>query len=313
MKAIAITTGDQAGIGPEVVSKGLNNYQLDKHIAYIVYGTLLTEFLNVPVRHIKEVSEITEGGLIYHIQIEDEDVLPGIPSIRSGEIAYQILQRVISDIKLFRIPAILTGPVSKINLQHIDSRFIGHTELFAHEFNVDNYIMSFHSPVIDIALLTTHTPLCEVNKQLTLDLVVDKLRLIAKYAHRKNPKGRIALLGLNPHCGEDGLFGNEERIFEQAIEILRMENIAIEGPFPADSFFKYRAKKYKQVIAAYHDQGLIPFKMLAGETGVNVTLGLPFIRTSVDHGTAFDIAGKGIASEVSFVNALELTEKLLKG
>ena len=171
--------------------------------------------------------------------------------------------------------------------------------------------MNFVSSKVDIALLTTHTPLAKVSDSIREDIIVPKLRMVFEFARKRYPDGKVALLGLNPHCGEDGVFGCEESFLHNALRVLKKENISIDGPFPADSFFRYKAREYRQVIACYHDQGLIPFKMIAGEEGVNVTLGLPFFRASVDHGTAYDIAGKGIASPKSLISALDLTAQIL--
>jgi len=312
MRIIAITSGDPAGIGPEITLKGLKDHSFKPDIAYVVYGELAMSKVPDWVVEISDIGEVQGGGKVYLIPIRSLDTVKGESTKKSGEVAYKILRRVVQDIKEYNIPALLTGPVSKQTIQIFDSQFIGHTEFLAREFNVKNFVMNFVSSSLSVALLTTHLPLREVSSQLNLTMLVEKLRLITEFSKKRNPDGKIALLGLNPHCGEGGLFGDEEEIFNQAIKELRHNNIEIEGPFAADSFFRYNVQDYFQVISAYHDQGLIPFKMLAGEKGVNVTLGLPFIRTSVDHGTAFDIAGKGIASEKSFVSALELTEEMLK-
>jgi 4-hydroxythreonine-4-phosphate dehydrogenase len=312
MRIIAITSGDPAGIGPEITLKGLKDHPLTPDIAYVVYGELAKIETPDWVIEIPDISLAQEGGRVYLIPIRSLEIVKGESTKKSGEVAYKILCRVVQDIKKHNISALLTGPVSKRTIQDFDSQFIGHTEFLAKEFNVKNFVMNFVSPSLSVALLTTHLPLREVSSQLNLTMLVEKLRLIANFSKKRSPDVKIALLGLNPHCGEGGLFGNEEEIFKQAIKELRHDNIVIEGPFAADSFFRYNVKDYFQVISAYHDQGLIPFKMLAGEKGVNVTLGLPFIRTSVDHGTAFDKAGKGIASEKSFVSALDLTEEMLK-
>jgi 4-phospho-D-threonate 3-dehydrogenase / 4-phospho-D-erythronate 3-dehydrogenase len=327
MKTIAITTGDPAGIGPEVVGKGLQFYPLHDNVAYIIYGhiDLPAGFRIIDdekeldgsyrdrnkIIRIQNPSEAKKPGQIYLKEIKDDSVVKGQSDDKAGEIAYQILTQCVSDVKAYGIDAVLTGPVSKQAIQSFDSDFMGHTEFFAREFSCDEFVMNFVSPKLNIALLTTHCSLDDVRNHIDYDYIIPKLRLIHKFAVSINPEAKIALLGVNPHCGEGGLFGEDEKVLNKSLYQLRKEGIIIDGPFPADSFFRYYVDKYDQVISTFHDQGLIPLKLLAGETGVNTTLGLPFLRTSVDHGTAFDIAGKGIASETSFDNSLLVTEKLL--
>ncbi len=330
MKKIAITTGDPAGIGPEVVKKCFSQYYLQDNVAYIIYGD---DFLPPGfsfIRHNKapgsrqagkkEIMIIDNPGQIdgscqlYAVMFKAQDVTPGKPNRNSGKISYDILKRVVADIKKYDIDALVTSPVSKTAIREFEPDFIGHTEFLAREFGYERFVMNFVSHEIDIALLTTHTALKKVTEQIREELIIPKMRLIYEFALRRRNNPKIALLGLNPHCGEDAAFGEEENILQNALDKLREEGILIDGPFPADSFFRYRLRDYHQVIACYHDQGLIPFKLIAGERGVNVTIGLPFLRTSVDHGTAYDIAGKFIASPYSMLSALKLADDyIVKG
>jgi len=174
--------------------------------------------------------------------------------------------------------------------------------------------MSFFSDKINVGLLTTHCALSEVSNFLTTDTIIKKIRIMSNslqnYLHIVSPE--FAVLGLNPHAGENGAFGSEDqKIIMPVVKMLRDEGMNITGPFPSDTFFTGAYSHYDMIIAPYHDQGLIPFKMLAFDAGVNVTLGLPYVRTSVDHGTAFDIAGTNTASEISLLSAIKFAEKML--
>ncbi len=327
MKTIAITTGDPAGVGPEIVRKSIRYYPLHPEINYIIYGDgFLPPGFNFirsdreldgshhdrsKIRIIDNPGQISDRCQLYTIIIPSTGVQPGKPDKNAGRSAYQILQRVVKDIKEYEMEALVTSPVSKKSIREYDPEFIGHTEFLAREFSTSNFVMNFISEKFDVALLTTHTSLQTVTNQIKQELIIPKMRLIYHFAQKRYQNARVALLGLNPHCGEEGVFGTEEIVLKNAINQLRKEGITIDGPFPADSFFRYKIHDYRQVIACYHDQGLIPFKMSAGEEGVNVTLGLPFFRASVDHGTGYDIAGKGIASQKSLNSALDLTGKII--
>jgi len=328
MKKIAITTGDPAGIGPEVVKKCFSQYHLQDEVAYIIYGdnflppgfsfirhNQTSSTLKVRERYIMIIDnpgQIDSSGQLYAVIVKAQGVTPGKPDSNSNRISYDILKRVVADIKKHRIDALVTAPLSKTAIREFEPDFIGHTEFLAREFNSERFVMNFISYEIDVALLTTHTALKQVTEQIREELIIPKIRLIYEFAHKRRGNPKVALLGLNPHCGEDAAFGDEENILRNAINKLREEGIVIDGPFPADSFFRYRLKNYHQIIACYHDQGLIPFKLIAGERGVNVTLGLPFLRTSVDHGTAYDIAGKFVASPYSMLSALKLADDIIK-
>ncbi len=326
LKIIAISTGDPAGVGPEISVKALRFFTRNPDIAYVIYGEIdkvkgleIVEYNtekedsfrdNNKVVRISSAEEITTGGTLYLIEISDESIVKGEPSSSSGYITHSILKRVVADIKKYHFDALLTCPVSKKYVAEFAPEFIGHTEFLAKEFGVNDFVMNFTGLDISIALMTTHCSLNDVSSQLTKDFLLPKIRTVHQFCKKMN-FDKIALLSLNPHCGEDGLFGNEEYLLQNIISELKNEDIVIDGPFPSDSFFKYNAKDYKQVIALYHDQGLIPFKMLSQDSGVNMTLGLPFIRTSVDHGTAYSLAGKNLASHSSFTSALSVTEKML--
>jgi len=314
MKKIAITTGDPAGIGPEVVIKALKKNKFQHTI--IVYGAF-SEKVTIPeLRKIKSIDEIDSTvKSLYWIPISKENsFVPAKPSKESGIAAYESLQRSCTDALAGKINALVTAPVSKhfIQLSHPD--FIGHTEFFAQRSSTKDVVMSFFSDKITVGLLTTHCGLSQVSSFLTEEMILTKVEIINNALERyfKISKPTLALLGLNPHAGEEGAFGHEEQqVMIPAVDELKKKGIDINGPYPADTFFARNYEKFDMIISAYHDQALIPFKMLSFDVGVNVTLGLPFIRTSVDHGTAFDIAGKGIASDNSLKHAVKLAMRMI--
>ncbi len=333
---IGITLGDPAGIGPEITLKALKFYQ-DKGVRIVIYG-LFPEHLkpqNIPIiSNIDEILNYPTDSILYYqigkdflteLWRDEKKIIPGQPNYETGEIAYKTIEQAGKDALEGKISAIVTAPLAKHYIQQHHPEFVGHTEFFAKQANVGTVVMSFFSPYLNIALLTTHLPLrtlCEnlsqSSKKITRKIEIVNESLI-HYFGIKKPK--IAILGVNPHSGEQGAFGSEEiEIFQPIITNLRKEGIDITGPFPADTYFAKRFSVRGQIrfrqdfditISAYHDQGLIPFKMLAFNEGVNVTLGLPYIRTSVDHGTAFDIAGKNIASADSLSCAIKLAKKML--
>ena len=310
MKKIAITTGDPAGIGPEITSKAIRFLKLRKDIIFIVYGKLDIFNDGNPIVKIDKSTDATSPENIYWIEI-DSKIQMGKPTAESGKIAYEVLSRCADDLNSGQLDSVVTAPVSKEAIRHSQSDFIGHTEFFATSSNTKNVIMSFWGPYFNLSLLTTHITVSEVSKYLTSTSLKTKFRLIHQETNKLIEDPRIAMLGVNPHAGENGAFGNEDQLIASVLQELAEEDIHIDGPFPADTFFATKATSYDMIISAYHDQGLIPFKMISVDEGVNVTLGLPFIRTSVDHGTAYDIADKGIASEKSLLQAISFAEKMI--
>jgi len=311
MKKIAITSGDPAGIGPEIISKALHFYHLQKEIIYIVYGKLQLFDDGNEIVKISNIDETESPKKIFWIEIDEPNVETGKPSKISGEIAYSILERCALDLNLEKLDAVVTCPISKEAIQKIHPDFIGHTEYFAKKSNTEDVIMSFWGPHFNLALLTTHHALRDISDKLTKVFLSSKLKLIHKEVSKLIDKPKMAILGVNPHAGEAGAFGKEDILIQSVLQELSSQNINIDGPFPADTFFATKAANYDLIISAYHDQGLIPFKMISAEEGVNVTLGLPFVRTSVEHGTAFDIAGKNKASEKSLEKAIHFAEKII--
>lgn len=312
MRKIAITTGDPAGIGPEIVSKALRFLALPDNFILIVYGKLISYQSGNKIKKIDAVNEALSSKMIYWKEIDESNITVGKPTRISGETAYKILKYCANDLKKGWLDAVVTGPVCKEAIQLSQPDFIGHTEFFADKANKHNVIMSFWGQHFNLALLTTHLSTRSVSDLLTSSFVEMKLKTIYHEVNKYLPAPKMAMLAINPHAGENGAFGLEDETIKKVLKKLKDENITIDGPFPADTFFAYHVKNYNFIISAYHDQGLIPFKMLSSEEGVNVTLGLPFIRTSVDHGTAFDIAGKNIASEKSLKSAINLAIMMLK-
>jgi len=311
MKRIGITTGDPAGIGPEITAKALQFLKLKKEYIYIVYGRVDKFDCGNKILKIESISHAVDSNKIYQIEIDDPEIRPGKPSSKSGEIALKILESSKIDLEAKELHAVVTCPISKDEIRKTDDTFIGHTEFYAGEAAKDDVIMSFWGPYFNLALLTTHLAVCDVSKKLDEASLIKKFTTIYKQACLQKDYPKIAMLAHNPHAGENGAFGSEDELVKLVLKNLEAEGVFIDGPFPADTFFSTKAPQYDLIISSYHDQGLIPFKMLSNEEGVNVTLGLPFIRTSVDHGTAFDIAGENRASEASLEKAIIFAEKQL--
>lgn len=313
MKRIGITLGDPTGIGPEITRKALQKYQPDATI--ILYGNLPPQLSLPRSKTISTVDEAVEKDTTYLLPLENETkFIPGEPSIASGKAAYNAIANAGKDAMQNKLAAIVTAPLSKKYIQKSRSEFIGHTEFFAKLSRTSNFVMCFYSKKIIVALLTTHVAIKNLDKKLNYDGIYNKIKLIHKFTRKikQKRKPKLALLGINPHSGEDGIFGSLEiKLFRPLLNNLKNDGINISGPFPADTFFASNYQKFDAIISAYHDQGLIPFKMLTFGQGVNTTLGLPFIRTSVDHGTAFDIAGKEKANCGSLVEAIKLAVKLI--
>jgi 4-hydroxythreonine-4-phosphate dehydrogenase len=281
---VAITVGDPAGIGPEIASKAAEDPRVRAVCDPVLYGP--------------------PAG---------ETFAPGVLSADAGRAAFDAICAAVRDAQTGAVQAIATAPVNKLAFSRAGLPWKGHTDLLAHLTGSARVAMMFWSEPLKVVLATIHVPLVTVSTVLTRDLLDGVVDLTAAELPRfglRNP--RLALAGLNPHAGEDGLLGSEEeRVLRPAVEAARDRGVRIDGPFPADTLFVRASRgEFDAVIACYHDQGLIPVKLLAFGRAVNVTLGLPIVRTSVDHGTAFDIAGKGIADASSMVEAVLLAARL---
>ena len=306
---LGLTLGDPAGIGPEVVLRALADG--DRPAAsMVVYGPLSSlqdrarRFgLKLPEELGAEVVDVALGG----------PVALGRTSAEGGRAAALAVLRAVDDVKAGRVDGIVTAPLNKESLHAAGYPWPGHTEMLAEAAGTADVAMMFVGGPLRVALLTIHCALRSVPDAVT----PAEVRRVVRLVHRELPRfgtarRRIAVCGLNPHAGEGGLFGSEERdVIAPALESLRGEGIEVSGPYPADSLFVRASRgEFDAVVAGYHDQGLIPVKLLAFGHAVNVTIGLPFVRTSVDHGTGFDIVEKGTADGKSLVEAMKLAVTL---
>ncbi len=322
---VAITMGDPAGIGPEIIVKALAKKEVFAKCRPLVIGdegilAHTIQWMKSPLV-IKKIRGLEEGeftpGILNLIPLTDlspEDVPLGMPQSRGGEAAYRYIVRGVEMALAGIIDALVTAPISKEALNDAGYHFPGHTELLAAMTGAEDYVMMLAGPRLRVALVTIHLPLREVPSSLSIGrikkTIVITFQGLKEYFGIRNPK--IAVAALNPHAGEGGLFGSEEgEIILPAIEECRQEGIEVEGPLPADSLFFHAAQgRYDAVVSMYHDQGLIPLKLLHFREGVNITLGLPIIRTSVDHGTGYDIAGWGEADPTSLINAIKVAAEM---
>ncbi len=316
VKKFGISLGDPSGISPEIFLKSLNSL---KNGAFILYGSkIILEKtakllnLNYSIKEITSPEEAQEEG-VYLINIDDKDYQIGKPSKETGKASVDYLQKTVKDILDKKIDAIITLPISKEYIMEAGFKYAGHTDYLAEISKTEEYLMMLLCEKMKVALITTHIPLKDVSKNITKEKIISKGTLLWKELKEKfkieNPK--IAITGLNPHAGDGGNIGTEEiEIIKPAVEFLRKKRIKITNPLSADTAFN-KYKEFDAYLAMYHDQGLIPLKLLCFRKAVNITLGLPFIRTSPDHGTGYDIAGKGIADPSSFLEAVKLAQKLV--
>ena len=287
---IGLTVGDPAGIGPEIAQKAVRNPRVITACEPFIYGPS------------------TEKEL--------QPYQPGKLSAAAGRVAHDVVVDVVRDARAGRIDAIVTAPINKEAFSKAGLPWLGHTDLLAHLTESDRVAMMFYSEKLRVILATAHLPLAKVSSALTIERVKSTIELAALELPRFGYSSpRLALSGLNPHAGEHGVIGDEdELVLVPAVVSSRAHGIDVVGPLPADTVFVQAVRgKFDAVIACYHDQGLIPIKLLSFGKAVNVTLGLPIIRTSVDHGTAFDIAGQGIADPSSMIEAVLLAAKLVRG
>jgi 4-hydroxythreonine-4-phosphate dehydrogenase len=306
---LAVTVGDPAGIGPEVVLRALESP--DRPDAPIlVYGPMSALLDRVQRFGLKPPQDL--GARVIDIPT-DEPIVLGQTGAAAGRTAARAVLRAAQDAQEHRVDALVTAPLNKESLAAAGYSWPGHTEMLASAAGTPDVAMMFVGGGLRVALLTIHRSLRSVPDALSADEVRRVVRLVHRELPRFRPEGRrIALCAVNPHAGEGGLFGDEEKIhLIPAVQSLQREGIEVSGPFPADSLFVRAARgEFDAVVAAYHDQGLIPVKLLAFGHAVNVTLGLPFVRTSVDHGTGFDIVRKGVADGRSLVEAMKVAAAL---
>lgn len=310
---IAITIGDAAGIGPEVTLKAINDSAVAESAKITLVGDG-THLRTGASRFLQDRSSL-EAARIEDLQNLPTSVSYGIDSAVTGKAAAENIVRAVDLWKEGQIDAIVTAPISKNAIRMAGFDFPGHTEFLAHLTDTKEFAMSFFAGQLRVALMSTHLPLTDAIRYVSREKVADLIRFCDREFGRLLRRGpNIAVAGINPHASEGGHFGTEEQ--EQiapAVEECSAEGINVSGPHPADTVFVNALRgKFDAVIAMYHDQATIPVKTIAFDRAVNVTLGLPVIRTSVDHGTAYDIAGKGIASAENMAAAIELAVELAK-
>jgi 4-hydroxythreonine-4-phosphate dehydrogenase len=316
--------GDPAGIGPEVVLKAVAENEVRKVCAPVIIGdaqllahtarTLDLQCGYDIVRKEETIPDQFTDPVIYHLDNIAGSIEPGIESGAAGKAAANYIEAAVELCAAGSIDAIATAPINKRALFLGGYSFPGHTEFLAHLTGTEEYAMAFVAANLRIVLLSTHVPLSEAIRMVERDRLVKTISLTERELQRWGlERPRIAVAALNPHGAEGGLFGVEEASeIAPAIEECRLkEDIDVHGPFSADTVFLRASRgEFDAVVACYHDQAMIPVKCLSFGEAVNVTLGLPFIRTSVDHGTAFDIAGKGLAEHSSMVAAIKLAAEL---
>jgi 4-hydroxythreonine-4-phosphate dehydrogenase len=317
-----ITAGDSSGIGPEVLLKACSKKQI--HHPFVVFGDReVLDYYNeslgcgVPLKAIPSPGEMCEGVLnvIDAGIMRREEITPGRLSRLSGRAAREYVIAATRAALAGKIAAVVTLPMNKEATQLSDPGFVGHTELIGDECGVKDVTIMLVSPQLIVTHVSTHVSLATAIERVKKERVCRILQMTSDAVRRLREKPRIAVAGLNPHAGENGLFGDQEiKEIRPAIEWAREQGMPVEGPFPPDTVFymAVRRKQFDAIVCMYHDQGHIPLKLLDFEGGVNVALGLPIVRTSVDHGTAFDIAGKGVASTLSLIRAIDLAGELVR-
>ena len=322
---IGITIGDINGIGPEVIIKSLSDGRILNHITPVIFGStkvlsFYRKMLNIEdfrYNQVKSVNELNSKKVnVVNCWPEMVEIKVGQVTSEAGNCAYLALREAVNHLKEDKVDAIVTAPINKMNIQRDDFKFVGHTDFISEELGTKNNLMLMVAESLRVGVVTAHIPISEVSKSLTKQVVENKLNVMIKTLKQDFGilKPKVALLGLNPHAGEEGLLGNEEKeIIEPVINEFKNKGQLVFGPFPSDGFFgTLQYQKYDGILAMYHDQGLIPFKMLGFENGVNFTAGIPKVRTSPDHGTAYGIAGKNEASPSSMREAIYLASNTVK-
>lgn len=316
---IGISTGDINGIGYEIILKSLHDNRLYEMMTPVVYGlskaaSFHKKYLNLPdfnFHIIKKIENINhKKANLVNLHDNEIKIDMGKSTQQAGEQALLSLEAATDDLKKGLIHALVTGPINKKNIQSPEFHFPGHTEFLTSKFNVSESLMLMVSNNLRIGVITGHIPVNQIATRITEELILSKIdilnrSLLTDFGIRA-PK--IAILGLNPHAGDEGLLGNEENtIIKPAINKAKEKGLHVFGPYPADGFFGSSTfNKFDGILAMYHDQGMLPFKTLSFDSGVNFTAGLPVIRTSPAHGTAYEIAGRDTASPDSFRAAMYL-------
>jgi len=316
--------GDPAGVGPELCVRALTNPDVRQSCLPVVFGHFdvlqrVSQAINLALPVDLPLwdgdSAESSGAAVVNCPVPaPEAISPGKISADCGAAAFGFIKTAIASALAGRIEAVATAPIHKEALHLAGIEYPGHTEIFAALTGAKRTCMMLRSEVLTVSMVTTHIGYAEVPQAISVQRILDVIELTAEALASLNGRpARLAICGLNPHAGEHGLFGQreEEQFIEPAATQARARGIAIVGPLPPDTAFTTQSRKrFDGIVCLYHDQGHIPFKMLAFEDGVNLTLGSPIVRTSVDHGTAFDIAWKGVASATSFFKAIEAAVQL---
>jgi 4-hydroxythreonine-4-phosphate dehydrogenase len=324
---VAITMGDASGIGPEIIVKAFQNAEIQNISRTLVIGDArimksalkFAKDRSIDINPIKDVQEARFARGVIDVldlaNLEPSKVKVGQICAPCGKAAIEYLEKAIKLAMGKDIDAIATAPINKEAIRKAGYRFAGHTELLAKRTKTKNYAMMFVSDPFWIMLVTTHLPLNKVSKAINKKKVLQTIKLANEFLyHIRGKKPKIGVAGLNPHAGEGGIFGSEEKkAIKPAVEEAKKLGINVKGPISPDGiFYLANVGLFDIVIAMYHDQGLIPLKLLSFNKSVNVTVGLPIIRTSVDHGTGFDIAGKGWANPTSLIEAVKVAAHFAK-
>ncbi len=322
---LGITIGDLNGIGIEVIVKTFSDSRMLEHCIPVIYGSSRAISYHRKVLKADDFTYHITNNIsrlkpsicnVLNCWTEEVQITIGRPNPKIGRYALRAIESAAYDISQGKLDAIITAPVNKKLLNTDKMHFSGHTEYFAEKFQVDENLMFLVSDTLRVGLATNHLPIKDVANAITKDLVLKKIKLMAHSLQQDfgimRPK--IAVMGLNPHAGDDGLIGKEEETaIIPAIEAAKADNLLTFGPYAADGFFGSNMyRQFDGILAMYHDQGLVAFKALSFGHGVNFTAGMPVVRTSPDHGTAYDIAGKNIASESSFRNAVYLAMDIIR-
>ncbi len=317
---IGISMGDPAGIGPEIILSAFSEPVLFDICRPLILGdtwvltkvaALLGKQIQIHPVNMPEEGHFSPGSidLLPLSDLTPGQVFPGKPTAITGKAMLAYIEACVDLAMAKKISAMVTCPVTKTAMKMAGSDFHGHTELIAHRSGAREVAMMLAGETLKVVLVTIHIPISLVSKKLSIDGIVRTIRMTSQALVERFgiPNPKIGVAGLNPHAGEAGLFGSEEEtLIRPAVLAAQKMGLPAEGPLPPDTVFYHAARgRYDSVVCMYHDQGLIPFKMLHFHDGVNITLGLPIIRTSVDHGTAYDIAWQGIADHTSLVQAVK--------
>jgi 4-phospho-D-threonate 3-dehydrogenase / 4-phospho-D-erythronate 3-dehydrogenase len=325
---LAVTIGDVAGIGPEITAKALLGHEdLRAECVPVVIGDVgvmrrAVQAVGGDVAAVRPIEDpraaTNEPGTIEVVQVGDP--MPEVPlgqlSPVAGDGSYRFVVAACDLAKAGKVDGIVTAPLNKAAMHSAGHTWPGHTELLAHEFGVQNFSLVLSAGDLYLFHLTTHLSLRDAIEAVTPERTEAVLRLAGAFTRTLGrPDAEVALAGLNPHAGENRIFGDEDAdVLEPAVAAVRAEGVNAVGPLPADALIPAAVQgKYQMVVVCYHDQGHAPFKAVYGDNGVNITVGLPVVRVSVDHGTAFDIAGKGIAREASLVLSCRRAAQLASG